>query len=141
MANLVGTDLLGGDGAVAGSGLEASGNLQLGLTVVGGLGSCKTSGNHITILVSLAGLTVEQSIAGIVLHIQVLLVLGKHAHGIVELDHGAVGSVLEGYDVGHTRGGSKFVGSLNHVTYFTVLGRNGLNSSIAVQGEGSIVLG
>ena len=66
--NLAGGNRCGLDGSVGGCGLEVLEVLQLGLTVIGGLGTHKACGNHVTILVSHIERSKEQRSAAVVLN-------------------------------------------------------------------------
>ena len=69
--HLVGSDHLGSQINKFGCCLETLGALQLGMVVIGGLGSAETCGNDVTNLVGLARALINESVTGVILDIHV----------------------------------------------------------------------
>ena len=140
MIHLIGTDHLGSDGAVARSRIEAAQDLQLGLSIVECPGTNETGGNHVTVLIGLTTVAIEQGIARIVLHKQIAIVLGKNVDRVLEVQDFINLSSLIFSDVVDTNGSTEDILGNGHLTDITILGRDSLHGSVAAQGERSSVL-
>ena len=92
VTHLIGGNLVGGDSYVAACRLEtAERGCQLGLGIVGGLGTTEASGDHVTHVVSLIEVAISQTETGLVHGIQVTARLIDYDRLIVEGNRGAVG--------------------------------------------------